>query len=416
MPDEIRLDAAGRLGNITPTAQGGARIPASLTRAGVLEYKDPSFPGGMRREWRPSSEVFSPRAIAAIQSLPVIVGHSAWITPANYQQHNVGVVDAGSAKQRGSFLDGMVTVQEQDALRRTDAGELGDLSLGYSLKYTPGAGIVPAGEPDAGKRYDGVQSNLVANHLALLRTGTARAEVGFRFDSKDDPLAGALVLIAEPFTPDAPAPKPQEEKPMALLIRLDSKDYDVSKPEEAVSLQQATDKIRQDARDAIDAKLKADGLIEGYKATIKTLEDTVKDTTRLDSLVANRVALETTARAMIGDKFDGKGKSNREIMIDVIRQDSKDFTGLELDGKTPKPDSFVEGRFDSVVERLPNADSINSLRFNVGPHAPPNMPREEQRRDSRDVKKGSASDRARVENERRMRTAWQGPQAAPDRR
>lgn len=410
MPDEIRLDAAGRLGKITQTPQGGARIPASLMRAGVLEYKQPD--GSMRREWTPSSEVFSPRMSNALRSLPVIVGHSAWVTPSNYKTHVVGVVDADSTKRRDSFLDGMVSVQEQSALLLTDSGELGDLSLGYSLKYTPGAGVVPAGEPDAGKRYDGIKSNIVPNHLALLRPGNARAEVGFRFDSKDDPLAGAPVLIAEPFTPDAPAT--QERNPMPLIVRLDAKDYDVATAEGAVALQQATDKIRQDARDANDKAAKLEGQNEGYKATIKSLEDAAKDTRRLDSLVADRVALETTARTLIGDKFDGKGKSNREIMVEVIRQDSKDFTGLEADGKTAKPDSFVEGRFDSVVERLPNANSISSLRQTLGGGgAFPNTPRRE---DSREKPKGSVSERARIANEERTRNAWQDPQPAPDQR
>lgn len=405
MPHEIRLDAAGKLGKITTTPQGGVRIPASLTRAGILEYRQPD--GSMRREWRPSSEVFRQDSLDAIRSLPVIVGHSAWVTPANYREVNVGVVDAGTTKRRDAFLDGVVSVQDQDAIRRIDAGELGDLSLGYALKFEPTPGVVPAGEPDAGKRYDGIQTKLVANHLALLKPGTARAEVGFRFDSKDDPLAGALVLLSEPYNEPAPTPAqpPQQEKSMALIIRLDAKDYDCEKADQALSLQQACDKIRQDARDATDAKNKMEGQIEGYKATIKTLEDTAKDTTRLDSLVSGRVLLETTARTLIGDSFDGKGKSNREIMIDVIRQDSKDFTGLEADGKTPKPDSFVEGRFDSVVEHLEPAGSINQLR---GALREPEI-REDGNTAPRRVastRKVSRSEQARLDNDSRMRNAW----------
>lgn len=407
MPDEIRLDAAGKLGKSEPTAQGGAVIPASLTRAGIIQYRDPSCPGGMRREWRPSKEVFREDSIRAIESLPVIVGHSAWVTPNNYTQVSRGVVDARSTSRRDAFLDGKVRVQDADALRRCDSGELTDLSLGYALKYVPGAGVVPEGEPDAGQRYDGIQTNLVANHLALLPPGTSRADVGFRFDSQDDPLAGAPVLIAEPYAPETPAPT--LEKPMALMIRLDAKDYDVSKPEEAVALQHATDKIRQDANEANARALRAEGTVDGLKTTILTLETAAKDTTRLDSLVESRVILEGNAKKVLGDKYDCRGKKDREIQIDVIRLDAKDFTGLGAEGKSasgaPREDLYVQARFDSVIEHSIPAGSIHDLRRNVNPDRLPERP--ERREDRRDAPVMSASERARIANDEASRTAWQ---------
>lgn len=401
MPDEIRLDAAGKLGKIERTPQGGARIPASLTRAGVFEYRQPD--GSMRREWRPSSEVFREDSLAAIRSLPVIVGHSAWVTPANYREVTRGVVDAGSTRQRGGFLDGSVVIQEQDALQRCDSGELTDLSLGYSLKYMPGAGVVPEGEPDAGKRYDGVQTNLVANHLALLRPGTARAEVGFRFDSKDDPLSGAPILIAEPYTA---IPATQERKPMPLIVRLDSKEFDLSTPEGVAAHGAAVDKIRQDARDADARAVKAEGERDGLKTSVEKLTVQLADTTRLDSLVADRVALEGKARKILGDKYECRGKKNREIQIDVIRHDAKDFTGLGTEGKSAtgdaKPDAYVEARFDSVCEHAIPAGSIHDLRKVIDPTRPT-----EQRQDSREQPRMSASERARIANDEYSRTAWQ---------
>lgn len=403
MTQEIRLDAVGRLGKAERTPQGGVRIPASLTRAGVLEYRDPSFPGGMRREWRPAAEVFREDAIRAIESLPVIVGHSAWVTPTNYREVTRGVVDAGSAKRRGTFLDGRVTVQDADALRRCDTGELCDLSLGYSLKYTPGAGIVPDGEPDAGKRYDGVQSNLIANHVALLPSGAARAEVGFRFDAKDDPLSGAPVLFSElPAVPDSPQ---QERKRMALIVRLDSKEYDLATPEGVAAHGAAVDKIRQDARDADTRAAKAEGERDGYKATIATLELQLKDTTRLDGLVSERVRVEGVALNVLGKDYSPKGKTNREIQIDVIRHDAKDFNDKGPDGQ-PRPDAYIEARFDSILEHVTPTESIHNLRTLIDPSRPPVT-----RQDTRDQPRISRSEQARIANEEAMQNAWRTSRA-----
>lgn len=356
----------------------------------------------MRREWTPSQEVFREGMLESLRSLPVIVGHTAWITPANYSKHAVGVVDAGTTKRRGGFLDGVVTVQDQDALRRIDSSELGDLSLGYAIKWTAVSGIVPEGEPDAGKRYDGIKSNIVPNHLALLRPGHARAEVGFRFDGRDEP-----VFTSEPYAPPAPPVLP-ERKPMPLIVRLDSKEYDLSTPEGVAAHGAAVDKIRQDARDADTRAAKAEGIADGYKTTIATLETQVKDTTRLDSLVATRVALESSARTVLGDKYDCRGKKNREIQIDVIRHDAKDFTGLGQDGKSAtgdaKPDAYVEARFDSVIEHAIPAGSIHDLRHVINPTRPV-----ERRQDSRgeDEPRVSASERARIANDEYSRNAWQ---------
>lgn len=405
MPSEIRLDASGKLGKIERTPQGGARIPASLTRAGVFSYKQPD--GSMRREWRPSKEVFREDALRALDSLPVIIGHSAWVTPSNYSSVTKGIVDAGSAKRRGSFVDGRVTVQAADALTRCDstgADSLTDLSLGYSMQYTPGAGVVPDGEPDAGQRYDGIQSNLVANHVALLPPGTSRAAVGFRFDALDDPLAGAPVLVSEPFTPQA---APQQEKKMPKLIRLDSKEHDVETPEGALSLQQAVEKIRQDKLDAETRANKAEGERDGFKTKVGTLETQLSDTTRLDSLVEKRVELESSARTILGADFVCKGKTNREIQIAVIRHDAKDFTGLGPDGKSAtgeaKPDVYVEARFDSVVEHSIPSGSIHQVRNVLNNARPP-----EVRIDRKDGPIMSASERARLKLNEDSQNAWRG--------
>jgi len=131
MPDEIRL---GRrpvgLGNITPTAQRRRTHPASLTPLACLEYRQRTgrcaASGALRRKC--SAARRSPRS----SPLPVIVGHSAWITPATTSSTTSEVVDAGSAKQRGAFLAAWSQCKRRTRYVRT--GSPGDLT-GTPLRH-----------------------------------------------------------------------------------------------------------------------------------------------------------------------------------------------------------------------------------------------------------------------------------------
>src|SRR5262245_16851059 len=124
----FRIDAIGKLGRAVRTPQGGARIPAALTRSGILTYKNPD--GSTRREYRPPSEVFSTTHLDSFKSAPVTEGHRAWVTPSNYQTVSLGHVADGSVRRDGDKVAAELVVNEADALERVDTGELRDVSAG----------------------------------------------------------------------------------------------------------------------------------------------------------------------------------------------------------------------------------------------------------------------------------------------
>lgn len=390
MPAEIRLDA-GKLGKVERTPQGGVRIPASLTRAGVFTYRNPD--GSTRKEFCPPEEVFRQDTIDSLGGAPVIVGHSAWVTPANHKTFAVGHIVEGSVRQDGNVLAGKVVVSDADTLKRVDSGELSEISLGYSLQYTPSPGEWQ------GQRYDGVQSKRVINHVALLPPGTSRTDVGFRFDSQDDPLAGAPVCSSTETL--GPVPSSHKAQP-PMKIRFDGKDYDVSTAEGALSLQHAADKVREDAKTAESARDKAQAKADQAAADLAKAEGQLKDTSRFDSAVAERVELEGKSRSILGAKYETKGKSNRELQLAVIRHDNKDFSDKD------RSDDYVAARFDSIAEKATRADSIHSVRkIATAPTAETRVDSEETREDDNEY----PVDRARRENEARLRTSWQTPTA-----
>jgi len=116
-----------------------------------------------------------------LRSAPVTEGHAAWVTPANWSKFTLGTVSESSVRKDGDLVAAELVVQEGRTIARVDAGELQELSCGYTLDYDPTPGTWN------GERYDGVQRNIVYNHVALLPVGQARAgrEAALRLDSAD---------------------------------------------------------------------------------------------------------------------------------------------------------------------------------------------------------------------------------------
>jgi hypothetical protein len=114
----------------------------------------------------------------------------AGVSPCNWQDVAVGVVLAPKmAKHSDGFeyVEGLLDITRQDASDAVTQGE-SELSAGYQVVLDPNPGVVPPGEPDAGKRYDAKRVSITPNHVAILGRGRARAgrEARLLLDSIDD--------------------------------------------------------------------------------------------------------------------------------------------------------------------------------------------------------------------------------------
>jgi hypothetical protein len=292
----------------------------------------------------------------------VTEGHAAWITPENYQTHTRGHV-AENVREDGALVAAELIVQSSDSLKRIDTRELTELSAGYTCDFDPTPGEWQ------GQRYDGVQRNIRYNHVALLAPGAGRAgrECGLRLDS------AAAICVDEFPAAAAVTSGRAPESITTMKIRFDGKEYDLASTTDLAALQGVLDKSRTDASAATDAlrelNLKFDkdkGRADGLDVELKKERESFP--TRLDSAVADRVALETTASTILGATFSSKRKdsngaearmSDREIMVAVVRGDSADFSD------TGKSDEYVRARFDLVREKGRRADGISAVLGHV---------------------------------------------------
>ncbi len=170
MKREVRNDfMVQRLPAAQTTSYGGRVVPAKLTRIGVFEYFDPSYPDNIRREYRPSEEVFAPEHLETLKSVPVTLGHPpVMINPNNYSEYSQGHL-RDSLRCDGDFIVGELEISKSDAIEWLRGKEAIEVSLGYHCDIEISSGIWE------GQHYHCIQRNIIANHVAIGEAPFARA-------------------------------------------------------------------------------------------------------------------------------------------------------------------------------------------------------------------------------------------------
>lgn len=331
--DVGRFDAKG----VTRTPQGGLKVPAYLTREGVFNYTLPD--GTVRREYRPADEVFKADSLASLEDAPVTDLHNGLVSAENHGQLAKGHVR--DIRQDGSHVAATVLVQDAAIVAAVQSGARKELSCGYVCKLENTAGVTPQGE-----RYDAIQRDIQYNHVAILPPGAGRAgsTVSLRLDA-----ATAVCLHEAPTT---------KEPLIVKTIRIDGKDYVVGSDEHLAKIQADHDAalavVRKDAADARAAQAKAEAERDVARTDAADARDPVKQAAR----VAARVALEESARKVLGAEAKFDGKTDDEIKAAVV---AKTFPEFKLDSydAAVRP-VYLAARFDAAIA-APIADPITDV-------------------------------------------------------
>ncbi len=315
---------------------GSVRVPAVVTRSGVFGYKRAD--GGMVYEWRPPEEVLKPDSLASLRDATITDRHPReMVTPDTWASVSIGHASGEPRKDeatQGAAVD--IVVSRKDAIPRVGK-DLCEVSCGYGLRIDNTPGVVPEGYPDAGKRYDAVQRDIVYNHVALGPVGWGRQgpSVSLRLDSAGDEIANEQV---------------ERANEMKLKIkRADGSTVEVEAgSQEHIEIEAEKDAALTSARaDAAAQKTRADNA-EG-QVTALTVKLTA-ETARADAAPAvaaaslkARASLEASAVKVLGADVKLDGKSDRDVKVDVIKHFDSAFTGKDESGK-----DFTEDRIDGA--------------------------------------------------------------------
>ena len=157
--DTIRIDSND---STYYTKEGYLIDRPILTTCGIFEYKNND--GSVRRELRLPDHVFSKSSLDSYKGKPIIITHDAGeVTKDNVSRVEIGTI-LSEGYRDGDNVRAEIVIHDTDSMKESS---LKELSLGYSLNL-----IEEPGEYN-GEHYDAIQTDIMINHLALVRSARA---------------------------------------------------------------------------------------------------------------------------------------------------------------------------------------------------------------------------------------------------
>jgi hypothetical protein len=369
LKEAYRIDR-GSLRPPRETAQGFLRVDGYATRVGILEYPDPEFPGGIRRELRRPGVLFDAGSLASYEGAPITDDHPPeMVTPSNATAYAKGTV-LGEARRDGDHVAVSFVITDADTIRKAKDGKR-ELSTGYRilLDETPGV------DPVYG-RYDVEQTKIEVNHLAIVSAGRAGPTARIRMDARA--LSSCATALSEQNSNERTSSVEREP----TSHRTDRGNMDPKKQIEELEakLQTAANALAAEKARADNAEGKlttavtradaAEGKVTVLEEQVKQLRTERRDDNviaekdeqirkekdradkaeqalvgfdeRVDARVKDRVSLERDAAPVLGSEYRFDGITDRELMLAVL---DKRGHVVERD----RNDAHIRGAFNVAI-------------------------------------------------------------------
>lgn len=305
--------------------------------------------------YRPPEEVFSEDARRSFAHIPITDDHPAGaVTADNWKQLAVGQT-ADEIARDGEFLRVPLMVADGAAIQKVQGGKR-ELSAGYVCELVWGDGVTEDGKP-----YQAKQTNIRANHVAIVAQGRAGKDVRIGDDAGE--WGTAPITTAH-----------DKETSMSTRIIM----VDGLSVETTDAGAQAIDKLQKDVARLIEdsakkddenarAMAKKDADISALQAKLDDAQAKVLDQAAIDKLVADRVALEATA-AKIAKDVKPLGLSDAALKQAVV----KAKLGDKLPAERLADQAYIDARFDILAEDADKTtDTFRQARMGDGRPAAP---------------------------------------------
>lgn len=389
----------GQLKKPTKLANGWLKVDGYLTRTGVFTYR--TGDGKVRRELRLAEDVFNADSLSSFGMVPITDDHP----PEFLDSKNAYAFARGAVSERvvqdGKFVQASLMVTDAVLLAKVEKGEARELSCGYTCDLEDASGVTAEGE-----KYDCIQRNIRGNHVAIVPIGRAGPEARVRMDASS---ATMVSTEAEGGTSNQPNTPASSEVTVAFKSRIDGVEYEVP-TEQVVQAIAKEQKAHADALEKKDAELKtAKADLEKLQAKVDGQADELKKKDaelkaapeKLRAEMGARMALESSVRKVLGEKFKVDGVPAKDLKLAVLE---KTTPGIKLDGKS---DEYIQARFDMALETFEedgHEDAVDRLRVATNPPA-----------DGHTDAEVIDSDKAAEAMKKRNRDAWKSkpsPEAA----
>ena len=348
--DSLTLDASG----LAMTRDGYLVGEAKVSRAGnVQEYygSELGLTGDAASKvfgvYRDPDVVFDEKSMMSLAGRPVTRGHPPGeVNADNWRDLTVGQV-GGVIRRDGEHVVAPMAIMDAIAAKEVEAGARA-LSAGYTVDVVPDEGITKDGTP-----YQFRQAGALRfNHVAYLPDNNPRAGNTRIGDDAGKWGASPVQPKGERSMTDA---NKQSLVVDGLTVSLDARDAEIVKR----TIDNLTSKLADAEKAKEDMeKEKAKEDEEHEKdmakkdAMIDELKGQVLDAAALDARVQARADLISTAKAIVGDSLEFKGKADAEIRKAVVTARLGDEA---IAGKT---EAYIDARFDILAEAAAKGDPI----------------------------------------------------------
>lgn len=290
--------------------------------------------------YRPEAQVFSRDSLASFAHRPITDNHPREpLTAETWADHAVGQMGDEIVRD-GEFVRVGTLIMDAAAIAAIEGGKA-EMSVGYScdLKWE-------SGELPGGLKYDAIQENIRANHLAIVGAARGGHELRIGDSRMDKALRTIMIDGLSVETTDAGAQAIEKlQRDMAKIIAdhsaaLATRDGQIGTLTAAVA-----------SKDGEIAVLK------------KTVDENKITPALIDKHVADKLAVVTDAKRIMGADFKTDGKDAAAIKLEVVTAKLADAAkGFSVDA--------INGAFASLVANAPAAQGFVDMRNGIRQAAP----------------------------------------------
>jgi len=324
--ETIKLKAT--IDNVT----GFLTAPVTLSRIGIQHYLGSELGINDRVTekigvYRPASEVFHPDSINSFINLVITDDHpSGIVTVDNVSQLQKGTVSNVVPVEKKT-LDGIATITDKNQIEKAKDGKV-EVSVGYSHDLKKESGSFD------GEQYEFIQTNIRANHLAIVDAGRCGSACKLTLDKKEKIMH---------FTIDG-IEYETEDSQLVQAVRKMQESHDA----EIGAVKKKAKEDAEKEKEKLDEEKKKR---EKAEATADSLKSEQLSDEKLNNLIADRAVLLVQAEKILGkDKMPECTDCPKELKTAVIDHVTPD---LDLDGKS---DDYIDAAYDMAIEKVTNAD------------------------------------------------------------
>lgn len=330
----------------TRVRQDGSLVAnARVARTGVqiyggLEVGKPNM--DVVRVYRPADQVFSDATLASFAHRPVTNDHPTRLVDAdNWKDVAVGQT-SGDVMAEAHCIRVPLMVSDGAAVNDVQSGKR-ELSAGYTCDLKWEAGTSPSGEA-----YDAIQTNIRANHIAIVHRGRAGSECRIGDDAQDGGIDrtqwGSSPLTISKKDTAMPELKTVVLGDEAVQVEVaDVAKIDAFKADQARALTDMQKKHEEETDERDKELAKKDAEIDDLKS--KAL-----DAAAIDKLVADRADLIAKAKSIAPDvATDGLSTSDIRKAVVVAKRG---------DAVKDKSDAYIDAAFDLLTEDASATDTL----------------------------------------------------------